>query len=285
MNDEIFFDGTKYISANEAAVSSDLTRDYIARLCREEKVKGRQIGKNWYVNQESLSSFLLKQSYLKATRRKEVTQERLNEYYRVLQEPIRTASSPPGPTPGYSSKESSATPLPLIQKKFDVHTALARAVIKRSPVVPGGMLHAASSVGAHLTPHALSPFTNFLHKVIALTAALLLTVGTYALVNPEALAVARDALQNAKRFVQSAYVSLSTGNFEKEFAEAETQLAAVVENPALSLDALIARTEDLARSFNRTVDSYVYMQRRSPTGSCMRIFFRTAFLEARSLQE
>jgi len=173
MNDEIFFDGTKYISANEAAASSDLTRDYIARLCREEKVKGRQIGKNWYVNQESLSSFLLKQSYLKATRRKEVTQERLNEYYRVLQEPIRTASSPPGPTPGYSSKESSAIPLPLIQKKFDVHTALARAVIKRSPVVPGGMLHAASSVGAHLTPHALSPFTNFLHKVIALTAALL----------------------------------------------------------------------------------------------------------------
>src|SRR3989344_8151490 len=91
MNDEIFFDGTKYISANEAAVSSDLTRDYIARLCREEKVKGRQIGKNWYVNQESLASFLVNQSYLKAARRKEITQERLGEYHRSPQEPARRA--------------------------------------------------------------------------------------------------------------------------------------------------------------------------------------------------
>ncbi|RJQ34747.1 DNA-binding protein, partial [Candidatus Parcubacteria bacterium] len=258
MNDEVFFDGTKYISANDAATSSDLTRDYIARLCREGKIKGRQIGKNWYVNQESLSSFLLKQSYLKATRRKEVTQERLNEYYRVLQEPIRTASSPLGPTPGHSSKESSATPLPLIQKKFDVHSALARAVIKRSSIVPGGMLHAASSVGAHLTPHALSPVANFLHKVIALTAALLLTIGTYVLVNPDAITMAGEIANRAKLALQNGIKSVEDGSFERIFENAGVQLAAAVENPSFTLGTLVQKAGDLARTFNRTVDSYAY---------------------------
>ena len=89
MNDEVFFDGTKYISANDAATSSDLTRDYIARLCREGKIKGRQIGKNWYVDQESLSSFIVKQSYVKAARRKEIVQKRLDEYYGLPQKETR----------------------------------------------------------------------------------------------------------------------------------------------------------------------------------------------------
>src|SRR3989344_2032937 len=59
MSDEIFFDGKRYISAHDAASSSDLTRDYIARLCRDGRVTGRRIGKNWYVEHASLKDFLI----------------------------------------------------------------------------------------------------------------------------------------------------------------------------------------------------------------------------------
>ena len=45
MSDNIFFDGVKYISANDAATSSGFTRDYIGKLCRTGKVKERESGK------------------------------------------------------------------------------------------------------------------------------------------------------------------------------------------------------------------------------------------------
>ena len=38
MSDEIFFDGRRFIAAVEAAQEAHLTRDYIARLCKEGKI-------------------------------------------------------------------------------------------------------------------------------------------------------------------------------------------------------------------------------------------------------
>src|SRR3989344_8905242 len=179
MADEIFFDGVKYISASEAAESSDLTRDYVARLCRTGKVRGRQVGKNWYVAEESLASFLLNQSYLKAKRREELVHERLNEYregpvQRVLEE-----------TPQAVPRQD------LLPKTLILRNALANAAAK-SPF-PQGAIHAAASAGSHLV---LSPFTNFVHKLIALTVALLMTVGTYAFVNPDAASYAAKVLRD-----------------------------------------------------------------------------------------
>src|ERR1041385_2832969 len=81
MNDEIFFDGIRYIPANVAATEAQLSRDYIARLCKQNKIQGRQIGKNWYVNFESLKSFILDQGNAKDRRRKMLTRERVKEYW------------------------------------------------------------------------------------------------------------------------------------------------------------------------------------------------------------
>src|SRR3989344_5639505 len=94
MSDEIFFDGKRFISANDAASSADLTRDYIARLCRDGRVAGRRIGKNWYVDQASLKAFLITQEYAKSLRSESLTSERAREYHGrdVVQSPSAKTS-------------------------------------------------------------------------------------------------------------------------------------------------------------------------------------------------
>src|SRR3989338_3253027 len=101
MSDEIFFDGKRYISAHDAAASADLTRDYIARLCRDGRVAGRRIGKNWYVDHASLKDFLVTQEYAKSSRSESLVRERVYEYHggnapRSVANipPLRSASSP-----------------------------------------------------------------------------------------------------------------------------------------------------------------------------------------------
>ncbi len=94
MSDEIFFDGKRYISANEAGASSGLTRDYIARLCRDGKISGRRIGKHWYVGQDSFRDFLVTQEYAKSRRSESLTSERTREYHGVAQAAAVTKSIP-----------------------------------------------------------------------------------------------------------------------------------------------------------------------------------------------
>ena len=264
MNDEIFFDEVKYICANDAAASSGLTRDYVARLCREGKLRGRQIGKNWYVNQESLSSFLVNQSYLKAARREEVARERLDEYYGLGRD--KSASvSPRRTTPVSPSRELEVhRALSPVQKVFDVHTALAKAATKKVSTLPSGTFHAAASLGSHLSQqagaslHVLSPVTNFFHKLIALTVALLLTFGTYTIVNPEAARVAADVLRGTKNSIEGAYAILRSGGIKGIAARAQAQFAAVAEDPGSAIDAASSLAARFARSLNSTIDSYLY---------------------------
>src|SRR3989344_5840435 len=81
MSDEIFFDGKRYISANEAGISAGFTRDYVARLCRDGKISGRRVGTHWYVEQASLKDFLVTQEYAKSRRSESLTEERIREYH------------------------------------------------------------------------------------------------------------------------------------------------------------------------------------------------------------
>ena len=61
MTDEIFFGKSRFISAGDAARFSGFTRDYIAMLCRQGTLRGKRIGRNWYVDEEALKSFLVVQ--------------------------------------------------------------------------------------------------------------------------------------------------------------------------------------------------------------------------------
>jgi hypothetical protein len=55
---EINIGGVPYHSAAEIARKYGFVRDYVARLCREGKVRGRRLGKLWYVDTESFAAFV-----------------------------------------------------------------------------------------------------------------------------------------------------------------------------------------------------------------------------------
>ena len=55
---EFVLNGARYCSAREIAHKHGYVRDYVARLCREGKVSGHQLGRNWYVQVESFADFI-----------------------------------------------------------------------------------------------------------------------------------------------------------------------------------------------------------------------------------
>src|SRR3989344_3352175 len=210
MTDEIFLNGIRYLSATQAAQNSGLNPDYVAQLCRGNKIRGRRIGRNWYVSDDSLSSFLVSQSYQKSLRREELARERVNEYHSStpLHRNKKDQSEPPNAEISSRSSEKfiygsgtreksgkgmqieASTTSPILHN-FIMHVARAEATARKVSALPGGTLHAAASAGSHLSAqtgissHTLSPVTNFFHKATTLTVALMLTLGTYTFVNTD----------------------------------------------------------------------------------------------------
>ena len=78
--DELFFEKKKYLSSKYAGKITGYTNDYIARLCRQGKMKGQVVGKTWYVEKDSLADFSIKNSKRKTKNRELLSKERKNEY-------------------------------------------------------------------------------------------------------------------------------------------------------------------------------------------------------------
>jgi hypothetical protein len=56
-DNQISVDGVLHVSTADAAKQTGYAGDYIARLCRERKIRGHQLGKNWYVDKDALALF------------------------------------------------------------------------------------------------------------------------------------------------------------------------------------------------------------------------------------
>ena len=52
--EELIFGGKKYISSRRAARIAGYTKDYIGQLSRSGKIGARLVGRNWYIDEESL---------------------------------------------------------------------------------------------------------------------------------------------------------------------------------------------------------------------------------------
>ena len=52
--DEISLEGRRYISVKRAAALAKYTTDYVGQLCRAQKLEATRIGRNWYVEENSL---------------------------------------------------------------------------------------------------------------------------------------------------------------------------------------------------------------------------------------
>lgn len=87
IKDELYFDNKKYLSSKYAGKISGYTNDYVARLCRTGRMKGRMVGRTWYVEKDSLTSFSIKNNQQKIKRSKELSNERRKEYEGVLKKP------------------------------------------------------------------------------------------------------------------------------------------------------------------------------------------------------
>ncbi len=70
---------TAYIPASDAGRIFGYTSDYVARLAREKRVVGKRIGRQWFVDPQSLSSFVSGVSKQKILRSEAIRRERKEE--------------------------------------------------------------------------------------------------------------------------------------------------------------------------------------------------------------
>ncbi|MCH7530029.1 hypothetical protein IIB50_02850 [Patescibacteria group bacterium] len=52
--EELIFGGKKFVSARRASRITGYTKDYIGQLSRADKIEARLVGRNWYIEEESL---------------------------------------------------------------------------------------------------------------------------------------------------------------------------------------------------------------------------------------
>src|ERR1700722_13658688 len=77
---EIYFDGVRFISAARTAKEFGVVRDYISRLARQGKLRGRQFGARWYLDETAFKDYLVLREYEQAARREKLSADRRREY-------------------------------------------------------------------------------------------------------------------------------------------------------------------------------------------------------------
>lgn len=59
MTDPLVFDNLAYIPMKDAAAGSHLSTEYLARLARSGRIRGRIIAHMWFLEMHSLQQFLV----------------------------------------------------------------------------------------------------------------------------------------------------------------------------------------------------------------------------------
>src|SRR3989344_5795304 len=54
MEESLIFEGKKFISSKRASEITGYAKDYIGQLCRAGRIEARLVGRNWYVEEESI---------------------------------------------------------------------------------------------------------------------------------------------------------------------------------------------------------------------------------------
>src|SRR3989344_463308 len=191
MKNEINFGGVNYVSATDAAEEVGLSRDYIARLCKWQKVVCRKVGTHWYVSVDSMNAFMRSQQFAQEKRRAELSNEFAGQRVKNL-----------------LSSAYEKMPQPLGVEVAD------NSRIRLEPVGE----------------------RQYLQRVVAITIAVLFTIGTYAFVDTQ---YSRTVLHSVPRSTEL-------------FTAARGQLAAAASDPIGTLSNSFVR---LARFVNNGVNS------------------------------
>jgi len=85
---KIEINGRTLVSIKEAAKSVSYSRDYVARLAREQKISASQIGRQWFVDLVSLQSFAKSIELEQKVRKQNLSHERKRE--RIAKQELET---------------------------------------------------------------------------------------------------------------------------------------------------------------------------------------------------
>jgi|GEM_PF-3399779 hypothetical protein len=195
----LFADGSRYISAGDAAALYGFTRDYIGKLCREGSVKAKRVGSRWFVSEGSLVSFVLDRQSEHKERRTKLAHQRLKEYRAHAQ---RVPAAQKAPETG---SESIIPMLPGIRSFVRVPQAPAAAVfvpdnreiggfVSQIAHLPTGIADVLAQQAVHMPVHTLAPVADVLHRATALFGTLLAIGVAYTLVDPESARIAMTGL-------------------------------------------------------------------------------------------
>ncbi len=79
MSEHIEINGIKLLPIKDTAEAVSYSRDYVARLAREQKIVASQVGRQWYVDLLSLKSFSEIAEMESSVRKQQLSQERKRE--------------------------------------------------------------------------------------------------------------------------------------------------------------------------------------------------------------
>lgn len=178
-------EASSYMTAGQAAERYSFNRDYIARLCRENRVLSRRVGRLWYVQEDSLLDFIAAQAQANDDRRKRLAQKGIREYYGSAA------------TAAIDMAQTGVEKLDSIAKPLVSHARAMHSVVKElSAPHAESLVRAAHYAGTpytategllksvHVPMQHISPITELLHKITALAFACMLTFAAYSVVDP-----------------------------------------------------------------------------------------------------
>jgi hypothetical protein len=80
MSQSFSVNGKEYIQSSTLAATFGYTPDYIGKLARDEKILGTQVGRQWFIEPESLKIFLQKAQIEKDLRKSALSSQRKKEH-------------------------------------------------------------------------------------------------------------------------------------------------------------------------------------------------------------
>ncbi len=243
---ELFEDSlhSTMIPTKAASEFSGYHADYLARLCREGKIEGAQIGRTWFINRASLEEFVKEQEKKKQERAEELRTAREREYRRA-QRPIMQAAFGAGFASGVRSAIGSAT------GSARSAAASARKAVARN-AAPARPRAARRTPVSHPALHSAP--TTYSRPLAALAVALAVVAGTaYASTSP-AVRVALSSIPEAARSVAMtasplrplAYSPLRASDAPRGSADADVR--AYVPSSMRPLAFEVPRAHDAARA-------------------------------------
>lgn len=79
-DEKILIDGKEYISSGRAARLVGYTKDYVGQLARDGKINAKRIGRNWYIEEDSITKHKLSVHYvLTKPKKTSSTEKYINE--------------------------------------------------------------------------------------------------------------------------------------------------------------------------------------------------------------